>query len=108
MADFWDVTEADYDAVLDVNLKGAFFLTQAFVRKLRDAKRPGRVINISSMAAQKGASDMAHYAASKGGVRLYTKSLALEVAREGIRVNSVHPGVIWTDMQQVAIQDNPD
>src|ERR1700709_1956658 len=48
-APFWDVTEDDYDAVLNVNLKGAFFLTQAFVRKLRDAKLPGRIINISSV-----------------------------------------------------------
>ena len=48
-ADFWDVTEADYDLVLDVNLKAVYFLTQAFVRRLRDAKKPGRIINISSV-----------------------------------------------------------
>jgi glucose 1-dehydrogenase len=48
-ADFWDVTEEDYDLVLDINLKGLFFLTQAFVRRLRDTQRPGRIINISSV-----------------------------------------------------------
>lgn len=68
----------------------------------------GAIVNISSVAGLVGIPGASAYAASKGGVRLYTKSLAMECAREGIRVNSVHPGVIWTEMQQVAIRDNPD
>src|SRR5262249_38405693 len=68
----------------------------------------GAIVNLSSVAGLVGIPGAPAYAASKGGVRLLSKAVALECAREGIRVNSVHPGVIWTDMQQVAIRDNPD
>jgi NAD(P)-dependent dehydrogenase (short-subunit alcohol dehydrogenase family) len=54
-----------------------------------------------------GVPGCAAYSASKGGVRLFTKSVALEAARDKIRVNSVHPGIIWTNMQKIALQDNP-
>src|SRR5258707_9457125 len=67
---FWDVTEADYDAVLNVNLKGAFFLTQAFVRRLRDAKLPGRVISISSVHEDMVFPHFSTYCVSKGGMRM--------------------------------------
>lgn len=95
-ADFWDVTEKDYDLVLDVNLKGAFFLTQAFVRKLRDAKKPGRVINISSVHEDMAFPTFSTYCVSKGGIRMLMRDLAVELGPLGITVNNVAPGAIVT------------
>ncbi len=95
-ADFWDVTEADYDLVLNVNLKGAFFLTQAFVRKLRDAKKPGRVINISSVHEDMAFPSFATYCVSKGGMRMLMRDLAVELGPLGITVNNIAPGAIVT------------
>ena len=77
-ADFWDVTEQDYDAVLDLNLKGAFFITQAFVRRLRDLKKPGRVINISSVHGLRASPYKAAYVAAKHGLEGLSKVIALE------------------------------
>ena len=71
-ADFWDVTEADYDAVLNVNLKGLFFLTQAFVRHRMQAKSGGKVINISSVHEELPFPHFSSYCASKGGVKMLT------------------------------------
>ncbi len=65
-ADFWDVTEEDYDRVLGVNLKGPFFLTQAFVRRLRGARKTGRIVNISSVHEDMAFPGFASYCASKG------------------------------------------
>src|ERR1700744_3700704 len=95
-ADFWDVTEADYDAVLNVNLKGAFFLTQAFVRRLRDAKQPGRIINISSVHEDMVFPHFSTYAASKGAMRMLMRNLAVELGLHEITVNNVAPGAIIT------------
>jgi glucose 1-dehydrogenase len=95
-ADFWDVTEADYDAVLDVNLKGAFFLTQAFVRRLRDAKQPGRIVNISSVHEDMVFPSFSTYCASKGGMRMLMRNLAVELGPLGITVNNIAPGAIAT------------
>jgi glucose 1-dehydrogenase len=83
-SDFWDTTEADYDKVLSVNLKGPFFLTQAFVRRLRDAKKPGRVINISSVHEDMAFPGFATYCASKGGLRMLMRDLAVELGPFGI------------------------
>lgn len=104
-ADFWDVTEADYDAVLDVNLKGAFFLTQAFVRKLRDAKKPGRVINISSVHEDMVFPHFASYCAAKGGLRMLMRDLAVELGPLGITVNNVAPGAIITPINKSLLDD---
>ncbi len=95
-ADFWDVTEEDYDTVLDVNLKGAFFITQAFVRRLRDLKQPGRVINISSVHEDMVFPHFDTYAASKGAMRMLMRNLAVELGPLGITVNNVAPGAINT------------
>lgn len=95
-AAFWDVTEADYDAVLGVNLKGAFFLTQAFVRRLRDAKQPGRVINISSVHEDMVFPHFSTYCASKGAMRMVMRDLAVELGPLGITVNNIAPGAIST------------
>jgi glucose 1-dehydrogenase len=97
-ADFWDVTEKDYDAVLNVNLRGAFFLTQAFVRRLRDAKQPGRVINISSVHEDMVFPHFASYCAAKGGMRMLMRNLAVELGPLGITVNNIAPGAVITPM----------
>ena len=104
-ADFCDVTEADYDAVLDVNLKGTFFLTQAFVRKLREAKKPGRVINISSVHEDMVFPHFATYCASKGGMRMLMRDLAVELGPLGITVNNVAPGAIITPINEALLND---
>jgi glucose 1-dehydrogenase len=93
---FWDVTEKDYDAVLNVNLKGAFFLTQAFVRRLREAKLPGRVINISSVHEDMVFPNFSTYCVSKGGMRMLARDLAVELGPLNITVNNIAPGAIAT------------
>ncbi len=95
-APFWEVTEKDYDAVLNVNLKGAFFLTQAFVRPLIKAKQPGRVINISSVHEDMVFPHFSTYCASKGAMRMVTRDLAVELGPFGITVNNIAPGAIAT------------
>ncbi len=106
-ADFWDVTEQDYDTVLDLNLKGAFFITQAFVRRLRDAKKPGRVINISSVHEDMVFPHFQSYCAAKGGMRMLMRDLAVELGPLGITVNNVAPGAIITPINKKLL-DNPE
>jgi len=106
-ADFWDVTEQDYDAVLDVNLKGPFFLTQAFVRRLRDARRPGRVINISSVHENMAFPHFSTYCLSKGGLRMLTRDLAVELGPLGITINNIAPGAIMTPINRKLLEDKP-
>ena len=107
-AAFCDVTEADYDAVLDVNLKGAFFLTQAFVRRLRDAKLPGRVINISSVHEDMVFPNFSTYCASKGGMRMLMRDLAVELGPLGITVNNIAPGAIATPINTKMMADKSE
>jgi glucose 1-dehydrogenase len=106
-SDFWDTTEEDYDKVLGVNLKGPFFLTQAFVRRLRDAKKPGRVINISSVHEDMAFPGFATYCASKGGLRMLMRDLAVELGPLGITVNNVAPGAISTPINTALLEDRP-
>ena len=106
-AAFWDVTEADYDAVLIVNLKGAFFLTQAFVRRLRDAKLPGRIINISSVHEDMVFPNFSTYCASKGGMRMLMRDLAVELGPLGITINDIAPGAINTPINASLLADKP-
>ena len=98
--DFWDVPEADYDAVLNVNLKGPFFLTQFFVRRLLAAKMPGRIINISSVHEDMVFPHFATYAASKGAMRMLMRNLAVELGPHNITVNDVAPGAIITPINK--------
>ena len=95
-ADFWEVTEADYDKVMAVNLKGPFFLTQYFVQRLRDAGKPGRVVNISSVHEDMVFPGFASYCASKGALRMLTRDLAVELGPSNITVNNIAPGAIRT------------
>ena len=104
---FLDVTEADYDAVLDVNLKGAFFLTQAFARRLRDAKKPGAVVNISSVHEDMVFPNFSTYCASKGGMRMVMRDLAVELGPLGITVNNIAPGAIRTPINSSLLADKP-
>jgi glucose 1-dehydrogenase len=90
-ADFWDVTEEDYDVVLNVNLKGPFFVTQAFVRHRMQAKAGGKVINISSVHEELPFPHFASYCASKGGIKMLTRDLSIELAPLGITINSIAP-----------------
>jgi glucose 1-dehydrogenase len=104
-AAFWDVSESDFDAVLDVNLKGVFFATQAFVRQCRAEGRPGKIINISSVHEELAFPNFAAYCASKGGVRMLTRTLAVELGPFGITINSIAPGAIETPINTRLLND---
>ena len=90
----------------DVNMKSVFFGTKRAIALMRAAGGGGSIINISSTVGLVGVPACGAYAAAKGGVRLFSKSIAVECARDKIRVNSVHPGMILTNMQSVAQEDN--
>ena len=102
---FWDVTEAEYDFVLDVNLKGVFFGIQAFVRHLRETGRKGKVINISSVHEELPFPHFASYCASKGGVKMLTRTLSVELAPLGVTLNSIAPGAFVTPINTALLQD---
>jgi NAD(P)-dependent dehydrogenase (short-subunit alcohol dehydrogenase family) len=92
-----EISEEDWRKVIDVNVNGVFFCTKAAIPHLRKAGG-GSIINLSSIYGLIGAPDLPPYHASKGAVRLMSKTDALIYAKEGIRVNSVHPGFIWTPL----------
>lgn len=97
-----DIVEAHWDKLMDVNLKGAFLLIQTVLPDMVAAGW-GRIINVSAFGAQVGAPNMALYTATKGGVISMTRSMAVELGRQGITVNSVSPGFIDTPMARRAI-----
>ncbi|AUW58947.1 short-chain dehydrogenase [Sphingobium sp. SCG-1] len=103
-----DMTKSSWDHQLNVNLNSVYLGCKAGLEQMRKQGSGGSIINLSSIAGLVGVPGCAAYAASKGGVRLMTKAIAMEAAREQIRVNSVHPGSIWTEMQDVAIADNKE
>ncbi len=94
--DFVEISDDDWDRVFDINLKGTFLCTQVLIGDMI-AARWGRIINISSSSAQSGARRMVHYAATKGGVIAFTKSLAQEMGPLGITVNNIPPSTVYTD-----------
>jgi len=104
-ADFWDATEADFDAVLNVNLKGVFFITQAFVRQRMQAKQGGKIINISSVHEELPFPHFTSYCASKGGVKMMTRNLSIELAPLGITINNIAPGAIETPINTKLLND---
>lgn len=95
-----DLGEADWDAVIDTNLKGVFLVAQAVARGMRETDRGGTIVNIASILGHRVAGGVSAYAASKAGVIQLTKALALEWARDGIRVNALCPGYIETDINR--------
>ncbi|MBE6938483.1 MAG: 3-ketoacyl-ACP reductase [Ruminococcaceae bacterium] len=96
-ADILEMTEESYDYVMDINLKGAFFLTQLAARKMMENKR-GYICNISSLSAYTSSVNRGEYCISKAGLSMVTKLFADRLAEYGIMVNEVRPGIIATDM----------
>ncbi|WP_439618842.1 SDR family NAD(P)-dependent oxidoreductase [Shinella sp.] len=95
-----ETTLADFDAVMGINVRGAYFVTRAVAQKLVAAKRPGSLINISSQMAHVGGIDRAVYSATKHAVEGFTKSMAIEWGRHGIRVNTICPTFIRTPLAE--------
>lgn len=101
---FVDVTESDYDKIMNTNLKGLFFASQAVAKHMIKQKR-GKIINIGSLASQIGIANATVYSASKGGVLQLTKALSLELAPFNIQVNAIGPGYYHTDMTAPFFED---
>lgn len=106
-SEFLDTKEEDFDRIIGVNLKAPFFVTQAFVRKLATEKKPGRVINISSVHEDMAFPGFASYCASKGGLRMLMRDLAVELGPLGITVNNIAPGAISTPINKSLLEDKP-
>ncbi|MDP1693595.1 MAG: SDR family NAD(P)-dependent oxidoreductase [Burkholderiaceae bacterium] len=103
-AAFLDITEADWDAVIDVNLKGHFLVGQAVARQLlAQGENRGAIVNMSSVNARLTIASIASYNASKGGIDQLTRVMALGLAEHGIRVNGVAPGTIATELAAKAV-----
>ena len=98
------LAEEHWDRVMDVNAKGTFLVTQA-VLPIMKAQRYGRICNIASIGGKHGAPEQAHYSASKAAVMGFSRVLAHEVGPLGITVNCVCPGIIYTDMGRVNLDD---
>jgi len=95
-----DTTEADWDSVIDTNLKGGFLMAQAAARRMVAAGTAGRIVNVVSILGETAAQRVHAYAASKAALIHLTRTLALELARHGIRVNAISPGYIETDFNR--------
>jgi NAD(P)-dependent dehydrogenase (short-subunit alcohol dehydrogenase family) len=110
-ADFLEISEADFDRVLRVNLKGTFLVGQAVARQMvaqvQEGDAPGAIVNMSSVNAVFAIANQVPYSASKGGVNQLTKVMALALAPHGIRVNAIGPGSIMTDML-ASVNANPE
>jgi NAD(P)-dependent dehydrogenase (short-subunit alcohol dehydrogenase family) len=101
--DFLDHSEADWDAVIGVNLKGSFLVGQAVARQMVRQGSGGAIVNMSSVNATLAIANIASYNASKGGINQLTRAMALALADHGIRVNAVAPGTIATDLARQAV-----
>lgn len=105
-APFWDVTEDDFDKVLNVNLKGTFFATQEFVKHLMATNRRGKIVNISSVHEELPFPNFTAYCASKGGVKMLTRNLSVELGPLGININNIAPGAIETPINTKLLNDS--
>jgi glucose 1-dehydrogenase len=107
--DFLEISEADFDAVLNVNLRGAFLMAQAAARQMvaqvKAGRRPGSIINMSSVNAVFAIANQVPYSVSKGGLNQLTKVMALSLAEHGIRVNAIGPGSINTRILKTVMTD---
>lgn len=101
-----ELTENEWDAVINVNIKGVFYCTKHAIPYLKESG--GSIVNMSSIYGIIGAADLPPYHASKGAVRLMSKNDALIYGKDKIRVNSIHPGFIWTPLVQKLAEDSPD
>jgi len=99
-ASFWEVTEEDYDLVMNTNLKGVFFSIQSFVNYCRKSKVAGTIINMSSVHEEIAFPHFTAYCVSKGGLKMLTRNLASELAQFNIRINNVAPGAVSTPINQ--------
>jgi glucose 1-dehydrogenase len=110
-AEFLDLTEADFDRVIGINLKGAFMVGQTvakqMVKQVDSGAKPGAIVNMSSVNAVFAIANQVPYSVSKGGVSQLTKVMALSLAPYGIRVNAIGPGSIMTDML-ASVNSNPE
>lgn len=95
-----ELEEAEWDAVVDTNLRGAWLVAQAAARRLVAAERPGRIVNVASIVGVRAVGQLAPYAAAKAGLIHLTRVLALEWARHGIQVNAIAPGYVETDINR--------
>ncbi|WP_282026435.1 SDR family NAD(P)-dependent oxidoreductase [Limimaricola cinnabarinus] len=102
---FAEVSEADYDAVMGLNLKGAMFSAQAVTRRMVAAGKAGSVINMSSQMGHVGAADRTLYCASKWAIEGFTKALSIELGAHGIRVNTICPTYIETPLTRPYFED---
>lgn len=101
----FEVDEESWDAVMNTNLKGSFFVTQAAARHMTDRDGGGRIINVGSQAGVVGIEERSAYGASKGGVTVLTKVLALELAEYNITVNTVAPTFVATELTRSTLED---
>jgi glucose 1-dehydrogenase len=106
-ASIWEATEHDYDLVLTINLKGAFFASQAFVQHRMAVKKPGKIINVSSVHEELPFPHFTSYCASKGGMKMLMRNLSIELAPYGITVNNIAPGAIETPINTALLNDPP-
>lgn len=106
-AEFLEVTEADFDAVLRINLKGSFLMGQAVAREMAKAGK-GSIVNMSSVNGVLAIPTIASYNVSKGGINQLTRVMALALADKGIRVNAVAPGTIATELAAKAVLTSDD
>ncbi len=104
-APFLEITEKDYHAVIDVDLSGPFFLSQTFVRHLRQTNRPGKIINISSVHEELPFPHFTPYCMAKGGLKMMMRNLAIELGDCGITVNNIAPGAIETPINRHLLND---
>ena len=101
-----EMTVEDFDQVVAVNLRGTFLVSMGVARIMIEERARGSILNISSTSAERAAYGLVHYQASKGGVLMLTRGLALELAEFGIRVNSIAPGTTVTDLNRDLLSDS--
>jgi len=108
--DLLDISEADYDRVLNVNLKGSFMMLQAcakeMVKQVKSGRKPGAIVNMSSVNDTLAIPTIVTYCMSKGGVSQLTNASSIYLAAHGIRVNAIGPGSIRTDMFKAVVNDD--
>lgn len=104
-ADFFDITDEEWDWVMGVDLKGTFMLSQSAARVMAEQGKGGVIINMSSVMAELALADQVPYCAAKGGVNQLTRAMALALADKGIRVNAIGPGPILTELMKVVVHN---